>query len=153
MASPIGLLASAHASSNGHPWFTSFVWTSARLTVLATALTSRSAVSFSCPGSPLMMARIAEASSTTLFTLSRLAAFREQFLDERLIVLYISSGAPLSALYTVSLRADSQFIILDSQHNLISNVYAKRFAKRRRNNDAAIFIDSCLCFVLHDIII
>src|ERR1035437_4046922 len=148
-ASRMGLVVSSHASSEAHPRLTSLACTSARLTVLPTAMASSSGVSFSRPGSPLMTARIAEASSTILFILGCLAAFGEQLIDQRHAGFYILPGAALGPLNAPLLGRDSQLIVLDPQHNFISNLNAKRLTECRRNNDATVFVDALADFLIH----
>src|SRR5882672_8864722 len=82
IASWMGLIVFAHASSGVAPLLTSLVCTSARLTVLLAALLSRFRVSLSAPRSLLITASTAEESSTTLLMLGGLAAFGNQFVHE-----------------------------------------------------------------------
>src|SRR5208337_809297 len=77
---------------------TSFPWTSARLTVLAAAALMICGVNLSAPGSLLIKARSADASSTTLFTFGCLAAFSNQLVSERDAGLDVFPDQSLSAL-------------------------------------------------------
>src|SRR5271156_2222977 len=81
--SGIGSTASAQDSSGSPPSLTRMACTSARFTALAVARLNSSGVSFPEPGSSLSRARMAEASSTTLFKQDCPASFRDQFVREQ----------------------------------------------------------------------
>src|SRR5271165_1746976 len=148
-ASRMGLVASSHASSEVHPRLTSLVCTSARLTVPPTARASSSGVSFSYPASRLMTTRMADASSTILFMLGCLAAFGEQFINQRRAGVYIMPGAPLRPLNTALLRRDSQFVVVDPEHNFISSLNAKGLAEGCRDDQSAVLIYARPSFRFH----
>src|ERR1700733_8350033 len=80
--SGVGHTQRAQDSSGSPPSLTKMVCTSARLTALVVARLSNSGVSFPEPGSSLSRARMAEASSTTLFKQGCPASFRNQFVRE-----------------------------------------------------------------------
>src|SRR5271166_4202006 len=147
----MGLVASSHASSGVHPRLTNLVCTSAKLTVLATATASSSGVSLSYPGSRLMSARIADASSTTLFLFMSgcYATLGQQFVNQRRAGFHIMPGALLRPLDAALLSRDAQFVVLDPQHNLISYLNAKGFTEGCRDNNAAILIHACTGFDIH----
>jgi hypothetical protein len=58
-------------------------------------------------------------------------------------------GAALCPLDAALLRRDPQFVILDPQHHFISDLNAKGFTERCRDNNAAILIYACTSFDIH----
>src|ERR1039457_2820117 len=96
-----------------------------------------------------MTARMAEASSTILFILGGLAAFRKQFADQRRAGFYILPGAALCPLNAALLGGDSQFVSLKAQYNFISNLNAKGLAECRGNDDATVLVYSLTDFLFH----
>src|ERR1700687_5025365 len=96
-----------------------------------------------------MTARITEASSTILFIFGGLAAFRKQFAAQRRSGFYILPSAALCPLNAALLGGDSQFVVLDSQHNFISHLNAKRLAECCGNDDATVLVNALTDFLLH----
>jgi hypothetical protein len=87
-----------------------------------------------------------------LFTLSGLAAFREQLIHQRPAALYILPGAALSTLNAALLGRDAQFVVLNAQNNLISHPDAERLSKGRRDHYTAIFVYTRSSFFCHRIL-
>jgi hypothetical protein len=77
-----------------------------------------------------------------LFALGGLAALREQLIHQRCAGFYILPGAAPGALNATLLGRDTQFIVLDAEHKLISGLDAKGFTKGGGNHDTAILIDA-----------
>jgi len=89
---------------------------------------------------------MADASSTTLFTLRGLASLREQFINQRRTPLYILPRTALRPLDSSLLGRDAQFVIFDPQHDLIPNLDAEGLAKGRRNHDTSVLVYACSGF-------
>src|SRR5579864_2123765 len=89
-----------------------------------------------------MMARMAEASSTTLFefTLGSLTPFGDQLVDQGNAGLEILPSMPLSALDSALHRSDANFIFFPSQNNFVARVDSQRSAEFRRNHHASILV-------------
>jgi len=84
--------------------------------------------------------------------LGGLAAFGEQFFDQRCAWLYVLPGAALSPLDAALLGRDAQFVILDPQHNFISNPDAEGLPKRRWDHDTAVLVHPRSGFFCHGIL-
>jgi hypothetical protein len=59
------------------------------------------------------------------------------------------SRAALGPLNAALLGRDSQFTVLDTQNDFISNLNAKRLAECRGNNDATVFVYTQARFLFH----
>jgi len=81
--------------------------------------------------------------------LGGLAAFREQLIDQGFGGLYVLPGASLRPLDAALLGRDAQFVVLDPQHDLISNLDAKSPAKGRGDHDPAVLIHTRSGFFCH----
>src|ERR1035441_5724223 len=99
-----------------------------------------------------MTARIAEASSTILFMLRCLAAFGEQFVDQRRAGFYVLPRTAPCSLNAALLGGDSQLIVLDTQNDFISSLDAKRLTECRGNDDATILVYPQSGFLFHVIL-
>src|ERR1039458_5602782 len=106
-------------------------------------------VSLSAPGSRLSMAKSADASSTILLTLGRLAPFSDQLIDERDSGLDVLSYMPLRPLDAAFHGRDPQFVLFNAQDNLVTWIDAERFAKGSGDDYAAIFVDPQSGFCIH----
>jgi hypothetical protein len=78
-----------------------------------------------------------------------LATFGKQFIDQRLARFYVLPSAPLCPLNAPLLGGDPQFVSLETQHNFISNLNAKRLAECRGNNDATVLVYTLPDFLIH----
>src|SRR5215470_18139027 len=103
-----------------------------------------------------MRARIAEASSTTLFefTFRSLAPFGDQLIRQRNAWLDILPCTPLSALESPLHCSDPNFILFPTENDFITRVNAKRSAELQWDHDASILVhlesyfcrkSQCLC--------
>src|SRR5258708_2686617 len=118
------------------------VCTSARFTALAIARLSSSGVIFSAPGSSLNRARMAEASSTTLFVHGCPASFRNQFVGEQ-PPRFDELSQTLPGLCQPALECrDANLVVLNAQLYFVSDRQTKGRAERCRNNDAALSLDA-----------
>src|SRR6266403_584013 len=149
IASRMGLSVFSHASSGLTPSLTSLVCTSARLTVLLVAMLNSSGGSLSAPGSWLSNASNTEESSTILLTLGGLAAFRNEFVNQRPAGFYISPDTLLGSLKTAFQGCNPQFVVFDPQNDFVPDIDAERLAKRRGNHDAAVLIHAHSGFGIH----
>src|SRR5579863_4205168 len=145
----MGLMLASQASSGLIPRLTSLLCTSARLTVLLMAALNSWGVSLSAPGSRLSTARSAEASSTILFTFRGLTALRNQLVHQRGAWFYMPPDKLLCPLDAPLKGRDAQFVVFNSQHDLIADMYTQGLAEGCGNDDAAIFVDPGSGFVLH----
>src|SRR5690348_8248319 len=149
MASRIGLRVASQASREFNPRSTSLLCTSARFTVLLTAVLRSSGVNLSAPDSPFSTASSAEASKTILFTLGCPAALRDQLVNQRGTRPYMLADKPLRPLDPAFQGSDAQFVIFHSQNDFVAGIDAQRFAKLRGNHNTAIFIHAQAGFSVH----
>src|SRR5450631_585318 len=106
-------------------------------------------VSLSAPGSRFSIAKSADASSTILLTLGRLAPFSDQLIDERDSGLDVLSYMPLCPLDATFHGGDPQFVLFQAQDNLVTWFDAERFAEGSWYYDAAVFVDPQPRFCVH----
>src|SRR5882672_8738598 len=83
----------------------------------------------------------AEASSTTLFISRGLAAFGNQFVNQRGTRLHMLADEPLSALNIAFQGGNAQFVVLNLQDHLVTNADAQPLTKRSRNHHAPVLVD------------
>jgi hypothetical protein len=82
-----------------------------------------------------------------------LAAFREQLIYQRSTALYVLPGTTLRPLDAALLGRDAQFVVLDPQHDFISNLNAKSLSERRGDHYPAILVHAGSGFFCHVILI
>src|SRR5260370_16871243 len=97
------------------------------------------------------MARRGEASRTTRFIARGLAAFGNQFVDQRGTRLHMLADQPLSALNVAFQSGDAQFVVLNLQNDLVTNTDAPPLAKECRNHHAPVLVYPHPRFYLHSI--
>jgi len=78
-----------------------------------------------------------------------LAAFREQLVDQRSARLYVSPSPALRLLDAPLLGGDSQFMVLQSQQNLVSSFDPKSLPEGRGDHDSPILTHTRSSLFIH----
>jgi len=73
-------------------------------------------------------------------------ALGNQFVNQRGTWLYVLADKTLGPLQAPPQRCDTQFVVYDSQDHFVSYADTKRPAKRSRNDDSAVLVDTHACF-------
>jgi hypothetical protein len=86
-----------------------------------------------------------------LLTARRPAPIGNQFVNQRRAWFHMTPDEPLGPFNSRFQGGDAQLVVLDPQHDFVSNIDAEGLTKGCRNNNPSICADPGSAFVFHDL--